>query len=106
MPDDPPLLLDEAECLRDEIVRALCTDHGHHDRPGGLSCRTCRRRADAIVRGSLAGLRKSLAEAQVEIERLNATRVVMLRALDTAERGGATVMRINQIRTLLLEGPR
>ena len=40
---------DEA-ALRNEIVLALCTDHGHASREGSLSCRTCNRRADVIIK--------------------------------------------------------
>lgn len=35
--------------LRAEIIAALCTDHGHVRRVGGMDCRTCTRRADAVL---------------------------------------------------------
>lgn len=35
--------------LHAAIVRALCTDHGHVSRTGGLDCRTCLRRAHVVL---------------------------------------------------------
>lgn len=35
--------------LRAELLRALCTDHGHDRREGGMSCRTCLRRVDTLL---------------------------------------------------------
>lgn len=35
--------------LRAALVLTLCTDHGHASREGGLNCRTCHRRADALL---------------------------------------------------------
>lgn len=35
--------------LRDEIVLALCTDHGHLNQAGALKCKTCNRRADRMM---------------------------------------------------------
>lgn len=40
--------------LRAAIIAALCTDHGHVRRAGGMDCRTCARRADAVL-AALAG---------------------------------------------------
>jgi hypothetical protein len=34
---------------RERVVDALCIDHGHVDRPGSQACRTCNRRADAVL---------------------------------------------------------
>lgn len=35
--------------LRDRILVALCTDHGHAHRTNSLACRSCNRRADSAT---------------------------------------------------------
>ena len=56
--------------MRAAIVHALCTDHGHASRAGGLGCRTCLRRADAVldvVSDELDAARARVAELEAEL---------------------------------------
>jgi hypothetical protein len=46
--DDVKASQDDA--LRERLIVALCTDHGHADRPGSMACRTCGRRVKTILR--------------------------------------------------------
>lgn len=36
--------------LREKLLLALCTDHGHLNQQGSLNCKTCNRRVDIILR--------------------------------------------------------
>jgi len=54
--------------LRAEVARTLCTDHGHINQEGGLRCRTCVRRADAILSLPLFNPDRVLAECEAKLQ--------------------------------------
>jgi hypothetical protein len=49
MPETPSEPPGSEISLRERLLIALCTDHGHLNQQGSLNCRTCNRRVDAIL---------------------------------------------------------